>query len=1429
LLFAVDLNMIDAVSEKKFLLLKKRLDALHYVQPFSADSASLVERLLNDLIKTTEGFQTLRKTNDELNVSVSKAEQRLEPLKKEIRLVLKENNELHGEIMRVKEDLEFKETKWNNTFRSLQDDKTDLKHVIHLKDVNVSKLQEEIFTLRKKLQILIKKHYLGPGKGLDNVPPEYRNFVAEGGKSAKFDLSKPLNDESPEAEDFKNWQDNSKRADDKVNNLKDELKESVNIQAELAEKIRHMENQLNNRDREIKRLQARIDVGDLSLEKISTEYALKTNSENINKLNSQIDYLTKENTSLETTLKGLKTELSRTEHLRTLNSRLEESVKNLTQKQEELTQTIKNKDRVLEKSHNTKKEAEKELKDRHNSRMKTLEKEKLELSKKFETLVLENSQFKLDATLAGQTLAAYNSDKFAFNEVIQELKQSRADLEARLRDYEDQLEQKSLENQRILEDFNVAQGKVNSLQREVDLLKIGMDKTTEEHSHAHQVAGNLRSRITELESENLNLNSLCKDLESEVERANKLRQHVEDQLERLRSDAYQTKANVDSSNVAKQRFETLYEGAQKDLEFQKQDNRNLQEKYLEEKRANNDLDLKCREYSGKLLAAEDRIKTLEIEVDMLNQQLSLRLQDIRRVEADNLNLERELSTLKLSYTRLEDQNYRDQQLRHDLKALEEDKAKTTRRIDELKFEIQDLTEKTLRQEEIIRKERLAKDELTARIEQLASESETIGHNLHKAREREHEYNNLLADLEARKRKETELSEEIERLQRDKRKQENLTITGTRQVDHLKQDRDELLHENKTLRDQVNNLRADEDDLKHRSIRLQEKIHNLEVKVTDLEDEKRRSDRKQAELEDETRRARNDLERERRDNTELNQKLHQFKTLSESLENTRTELLSKLQNKNSERGVDEADKNRLQIRLNTVTEDFKALQRERDELKNATLDIDRERDALQAQLDEKTEAFERLKRRYDGLDEEIRSLKERNLQSNASGDAYISKLQEYENTIRDLNRRIHTLVDENTHLKHKNALNETELANLRNDLNGLSRENRALNQKLTSLSEEQGKVQDVLSTTTTQERMMKQNLRATEMERDDIVTNYKAVCTENERLKRNNQELTAENQDQFTKIKDLQRDAAYLRGQIQQLEERQDQYLNELSADERKVEQLQRQLQQAESRVRDAQESKEKLIRSLNQSREITDDFGHSRDDLSRRLARSEQENAVLTDKVRELVSERDYLRQQLKEGNDKVRRFEEIINEEKDKQYKQSINIQNLENENHELQMNLDNYERRVQALQNNLSRETELHALNNSRDDSNIDYLTMRSHSILEGKLQEKSVEVSNLINEQRSLREENSKLRLNLSRAENQKEEYERKLKMTASFESSLSYGDRLFSDALSSKERTEREWERPEYRTGGYRRNFDQSSLSSQYLKEKGKTLKGEYGGY
>ena len=99
---------MDYQSEQKFQILKKNLDSLHYSQPFTIESAALVERLFNDLLKTTEGFQGLKRVNDEVKTQLIKSENQIQPLKFENHKLVKENNEMHVAMIKTKEEAEYK-------------------------------------------------------------------------------------------------------------------------------------------------------------------------------------------------------------------------------------------------------------------------------------------------------------------------------------------------------------------------------------------------------------------------------------------------------------------------------------------------------------------------------------------------------------------------------------------------------------------------------------------------------------------------------------------------------------------------------------------------------------------------------------------------------------------------------------------------------------------------------------------------------------------------------------------------------------------------------------------------------------------------------------------------------------------------------------------------------------------------------------------------------------------------------------------------------------------------------------------------------------------------------------------------------------------------------------------------------------------------
>lgn len=81
------------------------------------EACALVERLLTDLLKTTEAYQ---KTKNELAIITNENklnQQALMPLQKENERLAKESNTLHFDVIKAKEELEQIDLKWKSAMR----------------------------------------------------------------------------------------------------------------------------------------------------------------------------------------------------------------------------------------------------------------------------------------------------------------------------------------------------------------------------------------------------------------------------------------------------------------------------------------------------------------------------------------------------------------------------------------------------------------------------------------------------------------------------------------------------------------------------------------------------------------------------------------------------------------------------------------------------------------------------------------------------------------------------------------------------------------------------------------------------------------------------------------------------------------------------------------------------------------------------------------------------------------------------------------------------------------------------------------------------------------------------------------------------------------------------------------------------------------
>jgi len=104
-------------AQQKFSSLRRRLDQFGYRQPFGVESLPLVERLFADLIHTTESLKNSRLNTSSITGGSSRqadgdgphvtSDAQIDAYKSDNARLIRENNELHQQLIHVKEDSEF--------------------------------------------------------------------------------------------------------------------------------------------------------------------------------------------------------------------------------------------------------------------------------------------------------------------------------------------------------------------------------------------------------------------------------------------------------------------------------------------------------------------------------------------------------------------------------------------------------------------------------------------------------------------------------------------------------------------------------------------------------------------------------------------------------------------------------------------------------------------------------------------------------------------------------------------------------------------------------------------------------------------------------------------------------------------------------------------------------------------------------------------------------------------------------------------------------------------------------------------------------------------------------------------------------------------------------------------------------------------------
>ncbi|XP_059924004.1 centrosomal protein of 135 kDa isoform X5 [Gadus macrocephalus] len=296
---------MSTTAERKFLSLRRRLDQLGYRQPLGIETLPLVEQLFSDMIHTTESLRNAKLSAGKTEKEGRNFDALLEPYKTDNARVVKENNELHLALLRLKEDKDrvFRELK--SHVRKQENDTTDLKFLNNQYVHKVRCLEKDSKTKSERIQQLQEKNMQAvvqtPGTDLFHLIGGKKRSIPFRRQRMQIDELTPPPATSaypvPQPDD-PYIADLLQMADMRIQELQEEIM-MVKLDLEKSQDcMEQLNQQIQGSDKEVQRLNHALSGG-RPHNVLSLEAQNVSNEKMIAHLNLQIEYLQAANSSME--------------------------------------------------------------------------------------------------------------------------------------------------------------------------------------------------------------------------------------------------------------------------------------------------------------------------------------------------------------------------------------------------------------------------------------------------------------------------------------------------------------------------------------------------------------------------------------------------------------------------------------------------------------------------------------------------------------------------------------------------------------------------------------------------------------------------------------------------------------------------------------------------------------------------------------------------------------------------------------------------------------------------------------------------------------------------------------------------------------------------------------------------------------------------
>eukprot|EP00514_Thraustochytrium_sp_LLF1b_P011398 CAMPEP_0184559346 /NCGR_PEP_ID=MMETSP0199_2-20130426/46382_1 /TAXON_ID=1112570 /ORGANISM="Thraustochytrium sp., Strain LLF1b" /LENGTH=333 /DNA_ID=CAMNT_0026956633 /DNA_START=68 /DNA_END=1066 /DNA_ORIENTATION=- len=256
---------------------KAELEAMEYTEFLGLDSMPLVRKLLDDLMLTTESHGKQQGKIMVLNKEIGLAQEQLFGIRRENARLVRENNQLHMEMIRAKEELDEKARTLDMESRSTKDKLAEASFLANQWKERLDKAERSLEALRSGAGDLSEKI----------INTEANSFSASQSENTTEHASRESEGPSTTAE------------------LQQQAASLARESAQMKEELEHQKSKVFTRDEEIARLASELEKRgwpedkvpeDPSQTKLSIEKSTRTDLDSGNQvqlqLYEQIDFLT---------------------------------------------------------------------------------------------------------------------------------------------------------------------------------------------------------------------------------------------------------------------------------------------------------------------------------------------------------------------------------------------------------------------------------------------------------------------------------------------------------------------------------------------------------------------------------------------------------------------------------------------------------------------------------------------------------------------------------------------------------------------------------------------------------------------------------------------------------------------------------------------------------------------------------------------------------------------------------------------------------------------------------------------------------------------------------------------------------------------------------------------------------------------------------